>query len=140
LALAPHIPDEIKATLLIRVAKDIYPKAELMKSTDNYPQYVDENKKLFSYLEYDELLLVEKVESMRESAGPMDSTAIVQLATLFKEKIKGKVNENFSSEFNAKIGDFRTAVATFTTLSSNDDKTISNNNDVGNNTISSTKK
>jgi hypothetical protein len=140
LALNPHVPDEIKTNLLIRVAKDIYPKAELMKSTDNYPQYVDEDKKLFSYLEYHELLLVKKVESMRGNVEPMDSASIVQLATLFREKINGKVNEHFTNEFNAKIGDFRTAISTFITLSSNGDKTIPNSNEIGNNAVASPKK
>lgn len=92
-----------RASALVRMAKDIYPKAELMRYTNRYPQFINEDKKVYSYLTYEERLLLEKVKTMRNSADFIDNEALRQFTAIFQAKLKGKIDQSFTEEFNNQI-------------------------------------
>ena len=91
-----------RASILVSLVKDIYPKAELMRKTNDYPQYIDEDKKVYSYLSYEERLLLDKVKNINNNEIDAKE-AIIKLSYLFKRKLENKLNPNFMNEFDSKI-------------------------------------
>lgn len=91
-----------RASVLIRMAKDIYPKAYLMEKTGKYPQFINEDKKVNSYLDYQQRLMLKDIEKMRN--GENGNVEIIERFTsVFKDKLEGKIDKNFTPEFENQI-------------------------------------
>ena len=73
-----------------------------MRKTNDYPQYIDEDKKVYSYLSYEERLLLDKVKNINNNEIDAKE-AIIKLSYLFKRKLENKLNPNFMNEFDSKI-------------------------------------
>ena len=91
-----------RASVLVRMAKDIYPKAYIMDKTGNYPQFINEDKKVFTYLDYRQRLRLKEIEKMRKGEN-VNPKIIEEFSSSFKNKLEGKINKNFTPEFNKQI-------------------------------------
>lgn len=89
---------------ILRMAKDFFPKAELMSITGSYPEIVNEDRHLYDYLLYQELLQVKEVENLRNGyETTVDNDPLEYCVEMFKQKLEGKLNPEFSSEFDKKM-------------------------------------
>lgn len=93
---------QMRASCIYRMAKDLYPKAMLMKQTNNYPQFVSEEKKMYSYIDYKNLKRFENIEKVRNGKIG-DSSSIEALTTFFKDKVSKNIDLQFSQEFNKQM-------------------------------------
>ena len=84
------------------MAKDLYPKAMLMKQTNNYPQFVSEETKMYSYMDYRILKQFGTIEKIRNGKSG-DNSSIETLTTFFKDKVSPNVDLQFSQEFNNQM-------------------------------------
>lgn len=95
--------DMTRCQAILRMAKDFYPKAELMRKTDDYPEFIDEDKHLQEYLSYPERIQVKEVESIKKRIDKnVDNKILNSCGEMFREKLSGKLNPEFNSEFNKK--------------------------------------
>lgn len=95
-------PANIRASAISRMAKDIYPKAYLMDKTGKYTHFVDENIKIYSYLSYKQIEMLKQVEEMRKGKD-INIEILKELSSIFKEKLEGKIDNNFTPEFNKQL-------------------------------------
>lgn len=93
---------QIRASCIYRMAKDWYPKAMLMKQTNNYPQFVSEEKKMYSYMDYRILKQFGTIEKIRNGKSG-DNSSIETLTTFFKDKVSPNIDLQFSQEFNNQM-------------------------------------
>lgn len=93
---------QIRASCIYRMAKDLYPKAMLMKQTNNYPQFVSEETKMYSYMDYRILKQFGTIEKIRNGKSG-DNSSIETLTTFFKDKVSPNVDLQFSQEFNNQM-------------------------------------
>lgn len=103
------VSQNVKAAIIYRMARDIYPKAEIMKNTNNYPQIVSETTHINEYMDFKTREQYLKINRLRkkESTITLDSkNAISSLLNYFENNLKGKVNADFKDEFDSKIKKF----------------------------------
>lgn len=93
---------QIRVSCIYRMAKDLYPKAMLMKQTNNYPQFVSEETKMYSYMDYRILKQFGTIEKIRNGKSG-DNSSIETLTTFFKDKVSPNVDLQFSQEFNNQM-------------------------------------
>lgn len=92
-----------RSQAILRMAKDFYPKAELMRITGQYPELVNEDRHLHEYLSYYDLLQIEAVESIKNGNGnTVENDPFKHCIQLFQNKLKGKINPDFTAEFAKK--------------------------------------
>lgn len=99
LSLYDEYPISSRASALYRMATDFYPKAELMFRTGNYPEFISSQKRVFSYLDFSEQQLLDKIIELRNVNKSDDNTAIQTIVEKFKKKLEGKIEKKFSPEF-----------------------------------------
>lgn len=87
-----------RASAIVRMAKDFFPKAELMRLTNNYPEYIDDDAEIYSYMEYLFRKALSKVNDIRNYNSGSE-VEIIKLVNYFQNNINGKVNSNFTEEF-----------------------------------------
>ena len=95
-------PANIRASAISRMVKDIYPKAYLMDKTGKYTHFVDEEKKIHSYLSYKQIVMLKQVEEMRKGKD-INIEILKEFSLMFKEKLEGKIDNNFTPEFDKQI-------------------------------------
>ena len=92
---------------MLRMAKDFYPKAELMRVTGEYPEFVSEENHLYEYLSYYDHLQVKTVEHIKNgSIKEDDDSSLDYLASEYTKKIEGKINKEFTEEFMNKAQEY----------------------------------
>ena len=93
---------QARASALARMAKDFFPKAELMRMTSDYPKYIDEEIKIDAYMEYPIRLILSEVNNIRRTNnGSLE--AIETLSRYFQSRINEKVNPNFINIFKSEL-------------------------------------
>lgn len=97
-----HFTPTQRASAIVRMAKDFFPKAELMRATNNYPQYIDEDAKIYSYMDYPIRKILNEVNDIRNSNNGSD-VAIKKMVNYFQTNINGKINYSFTQEFNQQL-------------------------------------
>lgn len=88
---------------IIRMAKDFYPKAELMRKTGEYPQIISEDRHLYEYLpsyEHHQFKTIEHAKSKRGSK--IETVAIEKCVEWFTSQLEGKIDKAFTPEFKKK--------------------------------------
>ena len=90
---------------ILRMAKDFYPKAELMRITGDYPKFVREDVHLHDYLPHKEIMQIKTVEAIKKGSSD-NQDCIELLANSYIKKIEGKVNPNFKEEFMKKSEEY----------------------------------
>ena len=89
---------------ILRMAKDFFPKAELMHTTGSYPEIVNEDKHLYSYLSYQDRIQVKEVESINSGhEKTVDNDPLEYCIELFRKKLEKKLNPEFKKEFETKM-------------------------------------
>lgn len=97
-----NYPANIRASAISRMAKDIYPKAYLMDKTGKFTHFVDEDKKMYSYLSYKQNIMLKQVEEMRRGMN-INIEILKEFSSIFKEKLEGKIDDSFTPEFDRQI-------------------------------------
>lgn len=99
------IDDMTRCQAILRMAKDFYPKAELMRITGDYPEFASEDSHLHEYLSFPEIIEIKTVENIKKGTSN-EKEALENLANTYKEKLDGKVNPEFKEEFMRKSEEY----------------------------------
>lgn len=96
-------PTMARYQAIIRMAKDFYPKAELMRITGEYPQFISEDSHLYEYLPSYEFYQFKTIEKAKNKSGAAtEDTALEKCAEWFSANLEGKIDRVFTPEFQAK--------------------------------------
>ena len=88
---------------IMRMAKDFFPKAELMRVSGEYPSIVSADAYAYQYLSYYDHMQLKSVEKIKNGEiRDYETTVFDYLSTMYEKKLEGKIDPNFTEEFIAK--------------------------------------
>ncbi|MBQ3145177.1 MAG: hypothetical protein IJB90_01105 [Clostridia bacterium] len=103
LSLCEDYQSDQRLAALYRMITDFYPKAEVMASTGNYPEFINAQKKTYSYLSYPQQQMLEKISEARKRNSVLDRELIEEVVNLFRSNLDGKIDKSFSPEFENQL-------------------------------------
>lgn len=100
-------PYSLRGMMMLRMLREFYPKAEWLNSAIDYKDLQEEFEGLKS-LTPDEQQMYNKLEKILETDDTFDENLLEELSKRFTDKLKGKINVEFSNEIIRKLEELGT--------------------------------
>ena len=100
-------PYSLRGMMMLRMLREFYPKAEWLSNSIDYKHLQEEFEGLKS-LTPDEQQMYNKLEKILEVDDTFDEDLLEELSKRFTDKLKGKINVEFSNEIIRKLEELGT--------------------------------